>query len=431
MDPPHHHIAGPPAARLQEPPAPAVDPAQESLVSALRSSFAILRLIMILLVVLYLISGVFQIQPGDQGVIARLGVLVNNSATGTPVFTQGWIWWALPDPFDEKIRISGRIHTMETDTFLFKRRQEDIDDKTDIATIRPLGRSLTPGTDGAMLTGDKNLSHGLWAVEYRIVDAPRFVQNVGEKPEDVEPLLRRLFESSILREVAYRRVEEVTRGKVERIASDVARRLQQELNDLEVGLEVVKVKANNIVPAQVAPAFAEVTRAENEKKQQEHAAGQRATEILNQAAGPQHHELLKRIREYGDAQLADSDAQVLAQLRLAIDASLEQAQGAVAVKLREAQAESDTVREQISREHEEFTYWLEQYRQYPGPTLVLLWTQMRQVVLNSDDNETFWVPNSDIIEILINRDPNRAIEAERKRLQKQVRPDLGRPDGRL
>ena len=422
MDCSHHHCPPPPppAAGVPGPPEEGGDAAQQSLVSALRSSFAILRLIMIVLVVLYLCSGVFQIQPGEQGVIARLGRLVENSETGKPVFTQGWIWWALPDPFDEKIRVSGSIHKLEIDTFLFQRASKDIENKTDIATVAMAGAELTPGRDGAMLTGDKNLSHGLWEVEYQITDAAKFVTTVGEKPVDFEPLLQRLFENSILREVSYHKVEDVTRWKIDSITSRVRMRLQGELDNLAVGVTVVKVNATTIVPAQVAPAFAQVANAENERTQQEHAARQRATEILNQAAGPQHGELLSRIREYGAAQLAEADNAQLEQLRADIDGVLEEAEGEVAIALRDARAEANTVREQVGREYEEYTNWLKQYREYPQATLIYLWTQMREDVLNSTSNEIFWVPNSDIIEILINRDPEKALEAETERLTKPL-----------
>ena len=423
MDCSHHsHSPPPPASGVPGPPEEGSDAAQQSLVSALRSSFAILRLIMIVLVALYLCSGVFQIQPGEQGVIARLGRLVENSETGKPVFTQGWIWWALPDPFDEKILLSGNIHKLEIDTFLFKRTPKDIENKTDIATVAMMGAELTPGRDGAMLTGDKNLSHGLWEVEYQITDAGRFVTTVGETPADFEPLLQRLFENAILREVAYHKVEDVTRWKIDLIASRVRTRLQRDLDGLGVGVTVVKINPTTIVPAQVAPAFDQVANAENERTQQEHAARQRATEILNQAAGPQHGELLARIREYGAAQLAEADDARLEQLRLGIDGVLEEAEGEVSIALREARAEANTVREQIGREYEEFTNWLKQYREYPQATLIYLWTQMRQDVLNSKDNELFWVPNSDIIEILVNRDPYKALEAEQERLSQPLRP---------
>jgi membrane protease subunit HflK len=412
------HASGhtPPAG----PPDATVDPAQQSLVSALRSSFAILRLVLVVLVVLYLGSGVFQIGPGEQGVIARLGELVINKDTGQPVFTKGWIWWALPAPFDEQIKLSGNIRKLETDTFLFRRRPEDIVNKTDIATIRPLGNTLKPGVDGAMLTGDKALSHGLWDVEYQITDAAKFVTRVGEHETDVEPLLQRLFESAIVREVAHRTVEEVTTTKKDAIRRAVRNRLQQELDGLDVGVDVVEVYANTIVPAQVAPAFDEVTRAENERKQQEHVARQKATEILNQAAGAQYEPLLREIHAYGAAELADADAQQLTSMREKIDALLEDAQGEVASRVGAARADANSIRERISEEYDQFTYWLEQYRRFPQATLVNLWSQMREEILDNKDNEVFWVPASNVIEVLVNRDPNRRLEAEREQYKKEA-----------
>jgi membrane protease subunit HflK len=402
------------------PPEPAGDPAQQSLGSALRSSFAILRLVIFVLLALYLLSGVFRIQPGEQGIVARFGKLMENRETGKFVFTEGWVWWVLPEPFDEKITISGNIERMTIDTFMFARTEDAIRNDTDIATLKPRGNQINPGRDGAMLTGDKNLSHGLWEVEYRIVDGAAFVTHVGEGPEEFAPLLQRSLENSILREVAYRKVEEVTRTKIDSVADRVLRRLQKNLDALHTGVEVVKTNPNVIVPAQVAPAFTEVTNAENERTRQEHGAEQKATEILNQAAGPAHRAVLEKIRAYGAAQLAGAEPEELARLLAEINTSLDTAEGEVAVALREARAEANTVREEINRQYQEYTEWLKQYRALPQATLVSLWSQMREQILTNKDNELFWLPDSNVIEILVNRDPNRAIEAERERLQKQM-----------
>ncbi|NLG43862.1 MAG: hypothetical protein GX547_11485, partial [Phycisphaerae bacterium] len=287
----HNHNPSAPGGELSSLPAAAPDLAQASLVGALRSSFAVLRLVMYVLVILYAVSGVFRIEPGEQGVKVWLGQLVINEEkdsefNGRPVFGPGW-HWAWPDPFSERICISGRTQEEESDTFLFKRSDKDIKERTDIATIRR-STALKPGQDGALLTGDKNLSHGLWTAEYRISDAAKFVTQVGERVEDFAPMLRRLLDSSVLREVSYRKVEEVTRTKRDIVAEAVRSRLQRELDELDLGVTIVKVTANTIVPPQVAAAFDDVAKAENEKKAQEDAARQRATEVLNQTAGPQY-----------------------------------------------------------------------------------------------------------------------------------------------
>lgn len=412
------------AVRPAEPPAVPVDPAQESLVSALRSSFAILRLIMLVLVVLYLVSGVFRIEPGNQGVLVRLGKLVVNNDKkskhfGKRVFGEGWHWQALPQPFDEKIYLPGNIQTLKIDTFLFKRLGDNATND-DIASIKPTSGTLKPGVDGAMLTADKNLSHGLWSVEYQISDAEQFVQNVGESDEQFRPLLQRLFETAIVREVAYRKIEQVTRTGIESLTEAVKGRLQRELNTCGTGVELVKVNANTIVPPQVAGAFNQVIAAENEKKQQEDQARQTATQTLNQAAGPQYRELMDKIAIYGAAQLVDAAPEKLDKLRADIDAALDGAQGQVAVRLREAQAAANTTREQLGREYEEYRNYLEQYRKYPSLTRVGLWSRMWSEVVSSKDNEVFWVPADGTIEIVTNRDPHRVLEAEQGRYQKQL-----------
>jgi len=45
---------------------------------------------------------------------------------------------------------------------------------------------------------------------------------------------------------------------------------------------------------------------------------------------------------------------------------------------------------------------------------------MRREVLASKQNEIFWVPETDFVDVIVNRDPNRAMEAERERLRREV-----------
>jgi len=89
------------------------------------------------------------------------------------------------------------------------------------------------------------------------------------------------------------------------------------------------------------------------------------------------------------------------------------------VLLRDAQSQANATREQISREYEEFVNYLEQYRGSPQVTALRLWLQMIEPVLTSKGNEIFFVPQGDEIEIIVNRDPRRLLEAERERYRQQ------------
>lgn len=406
------------------------DPAQESLVRALRGSFNILRVLMVVLVILYLLSGLFRVNRGEQGLVARLGKLrTTPSELGeTPVFQQGW-YWALPDPFDRKYVVTGQIQGLVIPTFLFSHK--DAATARDLSEIIRSKQELAPGEDGAMLTGDRNLSHGRWEVRYLIDDAALFVQNVGDSPADLEPLLRRLTETAVVREVAGRTVEEVTREALDQVREGVRRRLQQALERLETGVTALEVNAVTIEPGAVRRAFLDVTRAENEKKRLEHEAEEKATRILNRAAGKHHKELLRLIRAYGAAQLRGADEAEQEQLRAAIDARLEEAEraggGQVAVKLREARTEANRINERLQQEFKEFTDYLKQREVQPRYTLLDLWVQMRAEILSNKQNEIFFVPDCDEIEILINRDPQRQIEAEEERARKRLYGEPGEP----
>lgn len=405
--------APPSGLGVQAPPETMIDPAQESLGNALRASFNILRVIMAVLLFAYFFSGLFKVDQGEQGLIVRLGQLRINSATGTPVFGAG-SHFAWPDPFDEKIRLSGEAQTLTIDTFLFRR--DEAQRGKPLSEILPGSRELTPGVDGAMLTGDKALCHGEWSVEYRVVDGDRFVSNIGERIADFEPLLQRLTENAVVRVVAGRRFEDVTReGKVE-IAEAVLNKLKADMENLETGVEIRNVISDTIEPGQVRQAFLDKMSAASEAASLKSTANQESVRILNEVAGEAHGELLRLIGEYGDQQLAGADEAQLEAMRDRIDEQLEQAGGQVAVTLRDARARASAVYETIRREHQEFTSYLELYRKAPFLTKFRRWARMRKDVLGGAGGEIFFLPSSSrIIEIRANRNVRAKLEEQMKK----------------
>ena len=417
----HDHAHGPDP---HPPLGPLADPAQEALVRALQASFNILRVVMIVLVVLYLLSGVFRVEPGQQGLVARFGELrtTQTERGESKIFPPGW-HWSLPDPFDRKFVVTGQVQEAKVLTFVFSHPQaETVKDLSEIVGQTP---PFTPGTDGAMFTGDRNLSHGRWEVQYQIRAADQFVQNVGQTPDDFRPLLQRLTETAVVREVGGRTVEQVTRTALDAVRDGVRRRLQAALDELETGVEVVQVLAYTIEPGPVRPAFLEVVKAENERLRLQDEAREAESEILNRAAGEKYPRLLEAINAYGDAQLRGASDAELSQQLTAIDALLDECQrdgaGQVAVRLADAEAQADQTNQGLRREYEEFTRYLEQHRIQPDITLLGLWVQMRRDVLGHKQNEVVFLPAQEEIEINIKSDPQRKAELEEERALKRQR----------
>ena len=395
------------------------DPAQESLVRALRSSFNILRLIMVLLVIAYFASGIFQVQSGEQGLIVRLGRLNAGGPAGKLIYPSG-THFALPDPFDEKIHLSGMSHDLKIDSFVFSSARKS---EKPLAEVEGYGRSLKPGVDGAMFTGDRNLAHGRWQVTYRIGDGAQFVENVGESIDKLEPLLQRLAETAIIRSAGHRRVEEITRSDIANLTAEVKKRVNAELDRLGTGVVVDKVLAETIEPLPVREAFLRATQAQNEMLSEINKAQQKASETLSQAAGPHYPELVEAIREYGKAQVAGAPEAELATARGKIEAGLDKAEGDVRVTLRNAQTEASTTRDRLVREYEEFKYFLEAYRKYPTLAVRRRWNEMITTVLSNKQNEIFYLPSAaNVIDIFTNRDPLRQLEAERERFMNRNQP---------
>jgi membrane protease subunit HflK len=408
-----------------------VDPAQESLSQALRAGFNVLRVIMVVLLIAYLLSGLFQVNPGEQGLIVRFGKLRTTDDGKSYVFGEGW-HASLPDPFEEKIRISGQNFKLRLDTFSFpldeKEQRKELSDIDLSGIVRGQAR-LKPGVDCTMVSGDRNLSHGLWAVEYRIEDAASFVQCVGDSSEDFEKLLRRLAENAIVRTVAGLSVERVTRIQTEEVTRDfteiVKESLAKELEQLKTGVTVVNVEAKTVQPGQVRDAFLKVSDAKSERKEKETQARQEAHRILSKTAGPRskYDALLETIEAYGAAQATGADDARLEELRHVIDQQLDQAEGEVAVRLRQAQSRANEIRERVQQEYKLFVDYRDTYRKYPELTLVRQWVRMRDAILSSGENEIFFVPEAGEIEIITNRDVQRQIQAELKRYQDRAKID--------
>src|SRR5277367_5844521 len=78
------------------------DAGSQALAEALSSSFAIVKIVMVLLVVAFFASGFFQVGPQEKAVILRFGKPVGE---GQNALLNAGPHWSFPYPIDEVIHI--------------------------------------------------------------------------------------------------------------------------------------------------------------------------------------------------------------------------------------------------------------------------------------------------------------------------------------
>src|SRR6185503_21263803 len=95
----------PPARRevpVESPPDPGEDTGSQALSDALRSSFLIVKLLMVAVLVYFICSGVFIVGPQEKAIVLRFGKPVGEGERG--LLGPG-LHWAFPYPIDEVVRI--------------------------------------------------------------------------------------------------------------------------------------------------------------------------------------------------------------------------------------------------------------------------------------------------------------------------------------
>ncbi len=150
------------------PPPPAEDAGSQALADALRSSFFIVKIIMVVLVLAFLGSGIFIVGPQQRAIVLRLGKPVGE---GENALLKPGFHWAFPSPIDEIVRIPfTSLQTAESSVGWYQTPEE----RRQNAPPPPPRDRLDPASTSYVLTADTNIIHIWAAVRYRITDPVTF-----------------------------------------------------------------------------------------------------------------------------------------------------------------------------------------------------------------------------------------------------------------
>ena len=256
-----------------------LDAAAKSLSEALRMAFGILKVIMIVLVALFMLSGFEKVGSDEEAIVLRFGKIHRLLDSG--------LHWVFPYPIDEIVKIPvGSEVTIALDSFWY--------DQANKRPVRP-EQPLSPIRDGYCITrsekqdemagqsqgSDYNIVHTKWQLTYRIDEPERFFKNVfieDVKPgevyfevikKSVTPLLKRLFEDAVVTTMVNYTIDDAMYDQVGKVTDDVKERLQYNLKrilspgdpnkvpiGIGIGIGIRSVRLDDITwPRQVNEAF--------------------------------------------------------------------------------------------------------------------------------------------------------------------------------
>lgn len=231
----------------------------------------------IAIVVLWLASGFYTIQPGEEGVVTRFGKVVRISSAG--------LNYHLPWPIENLDKVDvARIRRLEIG---FRSNP-----------VRPNLVRRVP-VESLMLTGDENIVDAQLTVQYRVKDPEQFLF----KLRDPVGTLQAATEVALRSRVGNTTIEEVLTVGRDRVQTETLDFLQQLMDTYQSGIQITQVKLQSVEPpSQVKDAFDEVVRAREDREK-----------LINQARG-YREDLIPKAR--GEAQKITQAAEAYKEERI-------------------------------------------------------------------------------------------------------------------
>ena len=415
-----------------------LDPANQSLADALRITFYLLQVAMIVIFALFLLSGFQSVREGERGVRLLFGKNVEDDL-------QPGFRFSFPYPLGELIRVTTAPPPVEIDSAFWPRLT---DDQKRVARdqLGSIKFTLKPGEDGSLITGDRNLAHTQWTVSYRREQLSHVVRNILDADE--KDIVKSAVQAAVVRAIADTSIDDLLKQSGEEsgsIAQRVRTLAQAKLDRIQSGLLLDRVvMAEKSPPFQVYGDFTRVQGAQSNAQKELNLADTEAQNQLNEMAGAAHDELTRLIDAYEraiEANDAEAQPRCLDSIFAIFDgrpttidgAAVEDSvSGQVVAIINEARQYRSSIVSQRRAELGAYQAKLVQFKVNPGVVVQRELADALAVFLARDNVEKFFLPpGTSALEVLLNPDPiaRRAIdkairereneELERERIRRQ------------
>jgi membrane protease subunit HflK len=366
----------------------AMDPANQSLADALRLSFRVLQVVIVVLVVLFLISGFRTVKGGESGVMLRFGNIVE--VEGQQALEPGLRRNLLPYPAGEFVIF--RVENLSIDlgdTFWPPIPSNvTLEQAIDRANVRSV---LKPGEVGTVLASDGDLAHLKLRAEYVISDPVRFVESV--RLGDAGRIVQLALQRAVVQAAAGMSLQELV-DQPEDAEARIKQGAQGVLDSLDCGIELAAVQLPDTKPPfAIVKVYRDLQNAREEAREVIEKARQEADGELINMAGPEYAALSGLIEHYEEA-VDLGDAGRAEGLLTEISGILEsdEVRGDVRTIIQRAKAYESAIELTLGKQARRFATVLPQYREQPVLTARRLWVEARRSVLGREDVEIIRVP---------------------------------------
>lgn len=242
-----------------EPRRPAADGSGKG--AGLPGAGKIIVIIAALLLLNSLASCFYTIEPGQRGVILRLGKYLKTTSPG----------------LNFKLPLIDTLTKVDVETV----RKEEFGFRTMVPARKTIFDKRGYQTESLMLTGDKNVINVQWIVQYKVMDPVKFlyrVRNIRQAVRDVSEM--------VVRRVVGNQDFDYALTHRELIEQKSAKEMQHILDTFDSGVYIVTVKLQEVNPPDaVKPAFNEVNEADQDMKRLVNEAEETYNRVIPKAKG--------------------------------------------------------------------------------------------------------------------------------------------------
>ncbi len=219
--------------------------------------------ILVALSFLWLASGIYEVQEGEEAAVVRFGRFVRKGYPG--------LNYHLPKPF-ETIEIQ-KIN---------KSRRIEIGYKSSGSSNFNASATKANSAESAMLTGDENIVELNCDVMWHISDLEKFIFNIASTEEAV----RTTAESAIREVIGNTPISSVLSDQKQEITNKIERLTQKILDQYNAGVSIENVQLLKAEPpAEVLDAYRDVQTSEADKEREINQAQSYKNDILPKARG--------------------------------------------------------------------------------------------------------------------------------------------------